>query len=75
MNKKSPKDLRYNCILWLATHKQHTHSQIQANIGNQIEEEEEEWTVWYDLEEGKNIASKKPFFVRNSQFSKAKHMT
>lgn len=50
--KRSPKDLRYNCILWLATHKQHTHSQIQANIGNQIEEEEE-WTVWYDLEEGK----------------------
>lgn len=54
---KSPKDLRYNdkqfnsrrpsvaeihCILWLATHKQHTHIhiQIQANIGNQIEEEE-----------------------------------
>lgn len=42
-NEKSPKDLRYNCILWLATHKQHTHThkQIQANIGNQIEEEEE----------------------------------
>lgn len=43
--KKSPKDLRYNCILWLATYKQHTHThtqtRIQANIGNQIEEEEE----------------------------------
>lgn len=30
-NEKSPKDLRYNCILWLATHKQHTHTQTNTS--------------------------------------------